>query len=149
MCCACITVFVSAGSLRWQSTRLSVALIQHIRWIHESEVWLYIIHFALFSPLNTPSPPLTLHPNLPLLGSTWTAQSHTWLFVMQLHFLISNSTGQSDTYEIFPMLTLATASALEINPLSQCTHTHIHTPTEKENGNATVSLMHFSYENSR
>lgn len=38
------------------------------------------------------------------------------------------ATGQADTYEIFPLLTLATASAGEINPLSadtgSSTHTH-------------------------
>lgn len=41
---------------------------------------------------------------------------------MRSRILISNSalraTGQADTYEIFPLLTLATASAREINPLS-------------------------------
>lgn len=35
--------------------------------------------------------------------------------------------GQADTYEIFPLLTLATASAAGINPLSaQHTHTFTH-----------------------
>lgn len=54
--------------------------------------------------------------------------------------LISNSalraTGQADTYEIFPLLTLATASAGEINPLSADTgsrlqqrHTHTQSHT--------------------
>ena len=69
------------------------------------------------------------------MGSVWASQSHMQPFVMRPRILISNSalraTGQADIYEIFPLLTLATASAGEINPLSADTgsrlqqqHTH-------------------------
>lgn len=111
---------------------LFLAVIHQLRWIHEREALQYI----------TPPPP-------PPMCSMWASQSHTRLFVMRLCILISNSvlraTGQADTYEIFPLLTLATASAGEINPLSADSGSRLHQHTLKTNINATVCIRLFEF----
>ena len=116
--------FSQLGACGDKAPCFSLAVIHREGWIHESEALLYIT--AL----------------LPPKCSVWAAQSRTESFVMQPCILILNcalrAVGQADTYEIFPLLTLATASAREIKPLSgehataACTHTHTHTHTHTD-----------------
>lgn len=80
-----------------------------------SNEYMKVKQHHLSSGLNTSPPNCT---NGPLVRSTSLAKSHT-LVCMRQRALISTcvlwAAGQADTYEIFPLLTFATASAGEIN----------------------------------